>query len=110
MTAQDRESAIHLARREFLTTAANGIGGVALASLLAGELQAAPQHPRKDPLAPKTPHFAAAQTSKLREIQHVCTKQCIERIGLVILLSQLLGECDWCMSHSPLPLVSGESE
>ena len=49
----------HLSRREFLTTAAGGIGGLALASLLARDtFAAAPTHSLINPLAPKKPHFA----------------------------------------------------
>src|SRR4030095_10395903 len=52
---------IHLTRREFLTTAAGGIGGLALASLLAQDAFA--ERPASgqivNPLAPKSPHFAA---------------------------------------------------
>ncbi len=44
-------------RRAFFNTAASGIGGAALASLLAAESHAAPSPP--DPLAPKPPHFPA---------------------------------------------------
>ncbi len=51
-----------LDRRRFLTGAAEGLGGVALASLLAGEgLLAAPLRPDirpETPLAPRLPHFA----------------------------------------------------
>ena len=43
-------------RRQFLTTSASGIGGVALASLLAGQLESAPTR-RSDPLAPREPHL-----------------------------------------------------
>src|SRR3977135_3811565 len=44
-------------RRQFLTNVRNGLGGIALADLLAqdGLLQAAPLNP----LAPKKPHFPA---------------------------------------------------
>jgi hypothetical protein len=45
----------HLSRREFLTTAAGGIGGVAFASLLARQGVA---HDIVNPLAPRKPHFA----------------------------------------------------
>src|SRR5215470_612001 len=41
-----------LDRREFLAHAGTGLGGIALASLLAGEARAA------NPLAPCPPHFA----------------------------------------------------
>src|SRR5688572_33397965 len=42
-------------RREFLTTAAGGVGGVALASLLATQSVA---RDIVNPLAPRKPHFA----------------------------------------------------
>src|SRR5687767_5322569 len=50
-------------RRNFLTTAASGLGGVALASLLQSEgLLAGDSEPRaldgSDPLAERAPHFA----------------------------------------------------
>ncbi|PHR95501.1 MAG: sulfatase [Blastopirellula sp.] len=46
-------------RREFLTTSASGLGGVALASLLANDgLMADEKSPSTNPLAPKPPHFA----------------------------------------------------
>ncbi len=44
-------------RREFLNAAGVGVGTMALASLLERDAAAAP--PRKDPLAPKPPHFPA---------------------------------------------------
>ncbi len=44
-------------RRSFLNTSASGIGGAALASLLAGDSEAAPTP--VTPLAPKSPHFPA---------------------------------------------------
>jgi hypothetical protein len=50
----------HLAdhtRRSFLTTSASGIGGAALASLLARDSEAAPTS--RHPLAPRAPHFPA---------------------------------------------------
>ncbi len=47
-------------RREFLTTSASGIGGIALASLLAREPARAADSPRTDPLAPREPHFPQA--------------------------------------------------
>lgn len=47
----------NLTRREFLTTAAGGIGGLALASLLSGEGYAASALQRGNPLAPKPPDF-----------------------------------------------------
>src|SRR4030095_6488954 len=51
---------IHLTRREFLTSAAGGIGGLALASLLADNLLADETNPGIliNPLAAKKPHFA----------------------------------------------------
>ncbi|HVR34480.1 MAG TPA: DUF1501 domain-containing protein, partial [Methylomirabilota bacterium] len=50
---------VALTRREFLTTAAGGIGGLALASLLAREGVGAPADRRLiNPLAAKAPHFA----------------------------------------------------
>jgi len=51
---------IHLTRREFLTSAAGGIGGLALASLLANNVLASEVNPGKsiNPLAAKKPHFA----------------------------------------------------
>ena len=45
-------------RREFFTSAASGLGGIALASLLAGERPASASDRASDPLAPKPPHFA----------------------------------------------------
>src|SRR5580704_4819237 len=41
-----------LNRREFLAYGGTGLGGIALASLLAGEARAS------NPLAPRSPHFA----------------------------------------------------
>ena len=55
----DADQILNLTRRDFLTTAASGLGGLALASLfqadnlLAGEPGAARQ-----PLSPRAPHFA----------------------------------------------------
>ena len=51
---------IHLTRREFLTSAAGGIGGLALASLLANNVLADYVNPGKpiNPLAAKKPHYA----------------------------------------------------
>jgi hypothetical protein len=52
---------ITTSRREFLGTAANGFGSLALASLLARDLQAGGQGKASkivNPLAPKAPHFA----------------------------------------------------
>lgn len=45
-------------RREFLATSASGIGTLALASLLRDDRLLAAESPRKDPLAPKPPHFS----------------------------------------------------
>ena len=44
-------------RRHFLQQSTAGIGGIALGSLLAGEVSAGPD--AADPLAPQQPHFAA---------------------------------------------------
>ncbi len=46
-------------RREFLATSASGIGTLALASLLKDDQLLAVDFERKDPLAPKPPHFDA---------------------------------------------------
>jgi hypothetical protein len=46
-------------RRQFLTTSASGLGGIALSSLLSNDLSAA-KSSRTDPLAPKDPHFRKA--------------------------------------------------
>ena len=55
----NQEQLAMLARREFFTSAASGIGGVALASMLQREgLQAVEADP-VNPLAPKAGHFAA---------------------------------------------------
>jgi hypothetical protein len=55
-----RQAAWVRARREFFTTSASGLGGLALASLLADDgLLAAPQAVEANPLAVKPPHFAA---------------------------------------------------
>ena len=52
----DIQAELELTRRSFLNTAASGVGGVALASLLQQDgLLAAPAAP--NPLAPKSPHF-----------------------------------------------------
>jgi hypothetical protein len=48
---------LSLARREFLHASGVGVGSMALGSLLARDATAAPA--RKDPLAPKPPHFPA---------------------------------------------------
>jgi hypothetical protein len=45
-------------RRQFLTTAGNGLGVLALADLLAADAPAAAVAKAADPLAPKPPHFA----------------------------------------------------
>jgi len=47
-------------RRQFLTTSASGIGGAALASMLAGEPATAAES-RTDPLAPREPHLPGAK-------------------------------------------------
>lgn len=54
-----REEYIHLTRREFLTTAAGGIGGLALASMLGQNVLAGEAAAGKiaNPLSPKPPHF-----------------------------------------------------
>jgi hypothetical protein len=52
----DIQAELELTRRSFLNTAASGVGGIALASLLQQDgLLAAPAAP--NPLAPKSPHF-----------------------------------------------------
>jgi hypothetical protein len=48
---------LQLNRRKFLTSSMNGVGLLALASLLSGEATAADVDPA-NPLAPKPPHFA----------------------------------------------------
>src|SRR5215207_6859323 len=49
------DNAVHLTRRDFFTTAASGLGMLALGSMLNSDgLLAAPA----DPLLPKSPHFA----------------------------------------------------
>jgi len=50
---------LRLTRREFFTTAAGGIGAVALSSLLAGDVLSAPTSSGgvANPLAPRPPHF-----------------------------------------------------
>ena len=51
------DKAIHLTRRDFFTSAASGLGLLALSSMLQRDgLLAAPAP--SDPLAPKAPHFA----------------------------------------------------
>ncbi|HSQ55026.1 MAG TPA: DUF1501 domain-containing protein [Gemmata sp.] len=59
MTPHDIDTALTLARtrRHFFRDCAVGVGSMALASLLAKDSQAAAE--RKDPLAPKKPHFPA---------------------------------------------------
>ncbi len=54
------EKAVHLTRRDFFTTTANGLGMLALASLLKEDRAFAEVTPVSglDPLAPKLPHFA----------------------------------------------------
>src|SRR6516225_9903700 len=52
-----RQAQWHLARREFLFGCANGIGTVALASLLASDGLLAAEK-ADGPLAPRAPHFA----------------------------------------------------
>jgi hypothetical protein len=47
-----------LDRRAFLAHAGTGLGGIALASLLAGEARAAGPRTASNPLAPRPPHFA----------------------------------------------------
>jgi hypothetical protein len=52
------DDVIHLARRDFLTTTANGLGMMALGSMLNDDgLFAAPSLANTDPLVPKPPHF-----------------------------------------------------
>lgn len=53
------EQAIHLTRRNFFTTAASGLGLVALGSLLDSERLFATPAVSADPLFPKPPHFPA---------------------------------------------------
>ncbi len=51
-------------RREWLRQAATGFGAVALASLLQGEnVRGEEDAVRRDPWAPKSPHFAAKARS-----------------------------------------------
>src|SRR5687768_6789617 len=53
------EHAVHLTRRDFFTTTANGLGMLALGSMLNDDqLFAAAASAGADPLAPKMPHFA----------------------------------------------------
>ena len=51
------EETIQLARRDFLTTSASGLGGLALASMLNDEGLLAADSLSVNPLAPKKPHF-----------------------------------------------------
>ena len=61
--SRTRPAGLHLLdRRSFLASLAGGMGGVALASLLASEARADP-----DPLAPKLPHFAP----KAKRVLHI---------------------------------------
>src|SRR4051812_35499047 len=48
-----------ITRRHFLRSAANGIGGIALGTLLRQEAAGAPPSRVNDPLAPRAPHFPA---------------------------------------------------
>lgn len=63
MTSHEIDNALTLARtrRHFFRDCGVGVGALALSTLLARESQGidAPRPPRKDPLAPKKPHFAA---------------------------------------------------
>ncbi len=53
------ERLLHITRRHFFKESQAGLGGIALASLLAGEARAeAPADRVENPLAPKAPHFA----------------------------------------------------
>lgn len=52
------QQAIHLTRRNFFTTTASGLGGLALGSLLASDGLAGEPPISNDPLRPKLPHFA----------------------------------------------------
>ena len=61
-----------LDRRGFLAHMATGVGGIALAALLAEEglLAAGPDGPESRPLAPRPPHFPA----KAKRVLHIfCT-------------------------------------
>jgi hypothetical protein len=51
------DRAIHLTRRDFFTSAASGLGLLALSSMLQRDVLLAASAPA-DPLAPKAPHFA----------------------------------------------------
>jgi hypothetical protein len=52
------DQAIHLTRRDFFTTAASGLGMLALQSMLQSDALAAAPQGNADPLLPKAPHFA----------------------------------------------------
>jgi len=54
------EKAVHLTRRDFFTTTANGLGMLALSSMLNDDkvFAASEAVPGSDPLQPKPPHFA----------------------------------------------------
>src|SRR5687768_3105326 len=59
-----RNNEMHtLARRQFFTSTASGLGAAALMSLLAGESQGASVDRSLNPLAPLPPHF----TSKAKQ-------------------------------------------
>jgi len=51
-------NAIQLTRRDFLTSSASGLGGLALASLFQGDQLLATETLAINPLAPRAPHFA----------------------------------------------------
>lgn len=53
------QQSIRNTRRDFLTTSASGIGGIALSSLLGGTAQAVPDIGASNPLAAKGSHFPA---------------------------------------------------
>jgi hypothetical protein len=59
MTPRDLDNALTLARtrRHFFRDCGVGLGSMALGTLLARDTAAAEKPPRKDPLAPKKPHF-----------------------------------------------------
>src|ERR1043165_2864062 len=55
------QSLVQRSRREFLTTCASGVGGLALATMLAGDGVLAAENDSAatdNPLAPRMPHFA----------------------------------------------------
>ena len=54
----DVQRAIELQRREFLTTTASGLGGLALGSLLSADGVSA-SSPGSNPLVPRSSHFPA---------------------------------------------------